>query len=96
MESRAQKGERIDIRVSLEEKKMFQRAYKLSGDKTFSGFITRIVKFSSKQIIETHERILASERDKKIFFNALFSDVEPNQELTNAARKYKLAQESEG
>jgi len=89
METQIRKDDRIDIRVSPEEKKIFRRAHKLSGDKTFSSFVTRIVRAESIQIIEENERILASERDKEIFFQAVFANREPNKALTAAANKYK-------
>lgn len=89
MEAQIRKDERIDIRVSPEEKKMFRKAHKLSGDKTFSGFVTRIIRAQSVQIIEENKRILASEKDKEIFFQAIFADQEPNKALTDAANKFK-------
>lgn len=88
METQIRKDDRIDIRVSPEEKKIFRRAHKLSGDKTFSGFVTRIIRAKSMQIIEANERILASERDKEVFFKAIFANREPNQVLVAAANKY--------
>jgi len=93
METQIRKDDRIDIRVSPEEKKIFQRAHKLSGDKTFSGFVTRIIRAKSLQIIEENERILASERDKEIFFQAIFANKVPNRVLTDAAKKYKSTME---
>lgn len=89
MDAQIRKDERIDIRVSPEEKEIFRRAYKLSGDKTFSGFVTRLIRDRSVQIIEENERILASERDKEIFFKAIFSGQEPNKVLTDAANRFK-------
>ena len=93
METQTIKNERIDIRVTPEEKRVFQRAYRISGDRTFSSFVTRIVKNKSFEIIRENERILASERDKKIFFDAIFSDQEPNQVLKDAAKKFKSLQD---
>lgn len=93
METQSIKNERIDIRVTPEEKKMFLKAQRISGDRTFSGFITRIVTSKSFEIIEENERILASERDRKVFFDALFSEDEPNQRLKDAAKKYKSFQD---
>ncbi|HAR20835.1 MAG TPA: DUF1778 domain-containing protein [Cytophagales bacterium] len=86
------KNERIDIRVTPEEKRMFLQAHKISGDRTFSGFVTRVIKTKSAEIIEENKKILASERDRKIFFDAIFSDQEPNQALKDAAKKYKSSQ----
>lgn len=93
METIRRKNERIDIRVTPEEKRIFLKAHKMSSDKTFSSFITRIVKAKSFEIIEKSERILAGERDKKIFFDAIFSDQEPNQTLKDAAKKFNSLQD---
>ncbi|MBU0489777.1 MAG: DUF1778 domain-containing protein [Bacteroidetes bacterium] len=93
MDTQSIRNERIDIRITPEEKKIFLRARKLSGDRSLSAFITRIVKTKAFEIIEENERILASKRDRKIFFDAIFADVEPNQALTDAAKKFKSLQE---
>ncbi|PIQ20074.1 MAG: hypothetical protein COW65_17130 [Cytophagales bacterium CG18_big_fil_WC_8_21_14_2_50_42_9] len=86
------KNERIDIRVTPEEKEMFLQAHRISGDRTFSGFITQIVKTKSIEIIEKNKKILVSERDRKVFFDAIFSEQEPNQALKDAASKFKSLQ----
>ncbi len=90
MKTQIKKDDRIEFRVAPEEKKMFRRAQKLSGDKTFSGFVTRIVRTKSIQIIKEKERILASERDKEIFFKSIFADSNPNKTLSEAVDKFKL------
>lgn len=91
METTKVKSERIDIRVSPEEKEIFLKAQKLSGERSFTAFITRIIKSKSLEIIEKNEQILASDRDREIFFEALMKDQEPNQVLKEAADKYKLS-----
>lgn len=93
MKIQIKKDDRIEFRVAPEEKRMFRRAQKLSGDKTFSGFITRIVRTRSIAIIKEKERILASERDKEIFFKSIFTDSNPNQTLSEAAKKFKSNKE---
>lgn len=92
METQYIKNERIDIRVTPEEKKMFLQAHKISGDRTFSGFITRIVKAKSVEIIEENKKILASERDRQLFFDAIFSEQKPSQTLKDVAKKFKSLQ----
>ncbi|GAB4257004.1 MAG: DUF1778 domain-containing protein [Vicingaceae bacterium] len=89
MKSQAHKDERIEIRVSARDKEIFKRAQIISGDKTFSSFIIRIVRKHAKEILLDQEKILASERDRKIFFDAIFSDIKPNKTLIAAAKKYK-------
>lgn len=89
MEALINKDERIEIRISPYDKRIFQKAQKLSGDKSFSSFILRIVKEQAEKIVAKNDRILASERDREIFFNAVFGEDKPNQNLAEAAKKYK-------
>ncbi|MBL7473773.1 type II toxin-antitoxin system TacA family antitoxin [Robertkochia sediminum] len=89
MEASKTKDERIEIRVSHQEKRIFRKAQKLSGDKSFSSFIVRIVKDHAEEIIAKNDRILASERDRNMFFDAVFEASKPNQNLIKAAEKYK-------
>jgi len=93
MKTQIKKEDRIEFRVAPEEKRLFRRAQQLSGDKTFSGFVTRIVRTRSIQIIEEKEKILASDRDKEIFFKAVFEDSKPNKVLSEAAKKFKNIKE---
>jgi uncharacterized protein (DUF1778 family) len=89
MEAHSNRDERIEIRISQKDKAIFKKAQKLSGDKTFNSFIVRILRSYSKQIISEDERILASKRDRDVFFDAVFSDLQPNEKLTAAANRYK-------
>ncbi|HDR53028.1 MAG TPA: DUF1778 domain-containing protein [Mariniphaga anaerophila] len=89
METLINKDERIEIRISAYDKRIFQKAQKLSGDKSFSSFIVRVVKEQAEKIVAKNDRIIASERDREIFFNAVFENSKPNQNLVEAAIKYK-------
>ena len=86
----ANKDERVEIRISSYDKRIFRKAQKLSGDKSFSSFIIRIVKEHSEEILVKKDRSIASERDRNKFFDAVFRDTKPNQNLVEAAKKYKL------
>lgn len=83
------KDERIELRVSSQDKKIFKRAQKLSGDKSFSSFIVRIVKEQAEDIVAKNDRIIATERDRQVFFDTVFGTVKPNQALIEAAAKFK-------
>ncbi len=83
------KQSRLEVRISESDKKVFEKASRLSGHKTLTGFITYIIKKEAQEIIEEHERILASEQDKETFFNAVLANNEPNENLKEAAQKYK-------
>lgn len=84
------KNERVEIRISSYDKLIFQKAQKLCGDKSFSSFILRIVKEKSEEIVAKKDRIIASERDRMKFFDAVFGSRKPNQDLVEAAKKYKF------
>ncbi len=89
METQLSKDERIELRVSSTDKRIFKRAQKLSGDKSFSSFIVRIVKKEAEEIIAKNDRIIATETDRKVFFDAVFGNIKPNQNLVEAAKRYK-------
>jgi len=89
MEAKLSKDERIEIRLSSQDKKIFKRAQKLSGEKSFSSFIVRVVKQKAEAIIAKEDRILISEKDRQKFFDAVFGNAQPNQNLIEAAKRYK-------
>lgn len=89
MEAPLNKDERVEIRISSHDKRIFQEAQKLSGDKSFSSFIVRVVKKQAEEIVAKNNRIIASERDREIFFDAVFGDKKPNSNLIEAAKKYE-------
>ena len=89
MEAQISKDERIELRVSSTDKRIFKKAQKLSGDKSFSSFVVRIVKKKAEEIVAKNDRILTTEKDRQVFFDAVFSDSKPNQSLVEAAKRYK-------
>jgi uncharacterized protein (DUF1778 family) len=89
MEAELSKDERIELRVSATDKRIFKKAQKLSGDKSFSSFIVRIVKQQAEEILAKNDRIIASEKDRSVFFDAVFGNSKPNQNLVEAAKRYK-------
>ncbi|MHA7130182.1 type II toxin-antitoxin system TacA family antitoxin [Algoriphagus namhaensis] len=89
MEAQSNKDERIELRVSAADKRIFKRAQKLSGDKSFSSFVVRIVKKEAEEIVAQQDRILASEKDRQLFFDTVFSHTKPNESLIAAAKRYK-------
>jgi len=89
MEAQLNKDERIELRVSAKDKAIFKKAQELSGDKSFSSFIVRIVKKKAEEIVLSHDKIIASEKDRELFFDAVFGDVKPSQNMIAAAEKFK-------
>ena len=86
----AAKGEkaRFDTRLSKEQKLIFERAAMLGGYRNLTDFVLATVQNRAKEIIEESERIVASERDKAIFFESLILPPKPNNELISAKNAY--------
>ncbi len=82
------KQSRFELRLSKEEKLFFEKASHIAGYKTLSSFVVSAVREFATKIIKEKEQILTSQRDKEIFFNAVFSDIEPNERLKKASKKY--------
>lgn len=91
MKTTSIKDERIEVRVSAHDKRLFKRAQELSGDSSFSSFIVRILKKQTAAIVGKNDRILSSEKDRQIFFDAVFGVAEPNPVLKEATQKYAEA-----
>lgn len=86
--NKQKKMERIEFRVSSEEKELLQQAQAISGLGSLSAFVSNAVHEKATQVIKDKERILLTERDKEVFFQAISEDSAPNEALLNAAQDY--------
>jgi len=82
------KQSRFELRLSVEEREFFERASLISGYKTLSSFVLSAIRDRAKKIINDNEQILASQKDKEIFFNAILSNSESSEKLKQASKKY--------
>jgi len=82
------KKARFDTRLLKEQKEFFERAAVLGGYRSLSDFVIVTVQNRAKEIIEASERVVASEEDKKIFFDALVNSPEPVKNLLKAKDEY--------
>jgi|WetSurMetagenome_2_1015567.scaffolds.fasta_scaffold215901_2 uncharacterized protein (DUF1778 family) len=80
---------RFDTRISIEQKAYLEKAARLGGYKTLSEFILSSAKNTADQIIEKNDLILATEKDREVFFHALLHPAKPNARLKKAAHRYK-------
>lgn len=78
---------RFDARLSKKQKELFEKAAVLGGYRTLTEFVIHSVQDKARQIIEEHDRILTSEKDKEVFFKALLGESEPNEALESAAKR---------
>jgi len=85
----AEEKARFDTRLTKQQKLLFERAAQLGGYRSLTDFVIITVQQKAKEIIEEHEKIIASIRDSEIFFDALANPGNPNEELLMAADEYK-------
>lgn len=83
------KEARFDTRLSKEQKDFFERAARLGGFRSLTDFVVLTVQKRAKEIILESERIIASQRDSEIFFEAITNPGKPNKKLSEAAKDYK-------
>lgn len=78
------KTARFDTRWTVEEKEYFEYVTQLAGFKSLAEFVLFSLEQESKRIIEKHNQILATERDRKLFFDTIENPREPNEALKQA------------
>jgi uncharacterized protein (DUF1778 family) len=79
---------RFDARLTVSQKELFEEAARIKGFKSLSEFVIYTTQEAATMIIERHNAILISEKDKEIFFNALLNPPKPNSALTKAVKNY--------
>ena len=84
---KALKRDRLEARVSPEQKLLFQRAAMLRGQ-TLSDYVVNIVQQDAEETIHRHD-ITLSARDSRIFVDALLNPTGPNDALRAAFADYK-------
>ena len=83
------RDKRVEIRVSNEDKELFEYAKRLSGFKTFSEFARYVITREAKAIVNEENKILASKRDRELFFNFLMGEEhQPNESLLSAIKHH--------
>lgn len=79
---------RFDARLSKEQKLFFEKAAALGGFRSLTDFVILTVQEKAKEIIQENEQILASEKDSRIFFDAITNSKKPSKSLKNALKAY--------
>ncbi len=81
-------NDRIDVRISKEQKELIKYASELSGFKSLSEFIVFHIQAQASKIIKDSNTILHTVQDKKIFLEALLNPPAPNDALKKAHLNY--------
>ena len=83
------KNARFDTRLPKEQKVFFEKAARLGGYRNLTDFVVMAVQEKAKEIIAEKERVIASQKDSEIFFDAIMNPKAPNEELSKAANEFK-------
>lgn len=81
-------NDRIDVRISKENKALIKYASELSGFKSLSEFIVFITKNEANRIIKENDSFLKTLEDKKLFIDTLLNPPAPNDALKKAHSTY--------
>lgn len=82
---------RFDTRLSKEQKEFFEHAANLGGFRSLTEFVIFSVQQQAQAIIEKHDAILISKKDKEVFFDEITNPQRANKDLQKAAILYSNA-----
>lgn len=86
--SRTGKTERLEARITLEQKEFFQHAADLSG-RSLTDFVVSSVQEKAEEAVRSHQILELSARSAEEFIDALENPPVPNERLRNAVRRYR-------
>lgn len=84
------RSERLETRVTSEQKNLIERAAALEG-RTVTDFVLTSVQEAARRAIEEHRRIELSLRDSEAFVEALIDPQPVNDRLRDTVRRYRRA-----
>ncbi len=79
----------FDAKISEKQKKHLEYAARLGGFKTLGEFMVHAAEVEAEKIVQKHNEILASEKDREVFFDSLMNPPKPGSKLRKAAASYK-------
>jgi uncharacterized protein (DUF1778 family) len=82
------RSERLEARVSRQQKDLFLRAAELEG-RSLTDFVIASAQQAAIDILRTHDALRLSDRDRQAFVVALLSPPAPGKRLEEAARRYR-------
>ncbi|MEQ8471390.1 MAG: DUF1778 domain-containing protein [Marinoscillum sp.] len=88
--------DRIDVRISKEQKEFFRYASELGGFKSLSEFVIHCVFVESNKIVKDNNLIVNSLEDKERFIEGILNPPTPNANLRRAQLNYKKFIDSSG
>jgi uncharacterized protein (DUF1778 family) len=84
------RAERLETRVTAEQKNLIERAAALQG-RTITDFVLTSVQDAARRTIEEHQQLELSVRDSEAFVKALLNPRPVNARLRDTVRRYRAA-----
>ncbi|WP_029009167.1 DUF1778 domain-containing protein [Azospirillum halopraeferens] len=84
------RAERLEARVTAEQKALIEHAAALQG-RTVTDFVLTSVQDAARRAIEDHRRLDLSVRDARAFVDALLNPQPVNDRLRDTVRRYRDA-----
>lgn len=85
------RAERVEARVTPEQKRLFERAAALEG-RSLTDFLLASAQTAAAEAISRHELLKLTPEDQRVFVNALLHPPAPTRALKAAAARYRAAQ----
>ncbi len=82
------KTERLEARITPEQKALFQRAADLSG-RSLTDFIVGSLQAAAEETIRSHQIIRLTAEDSAAFVDALLNPPPPNEHLQDAFKRHR-------
>ena len=82
------RGERLEARVTADQKRLIERAAELQG-RTMTDFVLTSVQDAARRTIEEYHRLDLSLRDSQTFVQALVNPTPVNDRLRDTIRRYR-------
>ncbi|WP_041345682.1 DUF1778 domain-containing protein [Nitrobacter winogradskyi] len=82
------RDERLETRVTADQKKLIERAAALQG-RTVTDFVLTSVQEAARRAIEDHQTLHLSLRDSQAFVQALMKPLPVNDRLRDTVRRYR-------
>lgn len=90
MQASSAKQQRLEARITPEQKELLQQAAALEGT-SLSDFVVRSAQRAAEQSIRDHAVITLTARESQAFVEALLEPAAPNAALRAAAEHYRQA-----
>lgn len=82
------RAERLEARISKEQKRLFMRAAALEG-RSLTDFVVSSAQEAAKKTVREHTMLSLGAQDQEVFVAALLGSTPPGEELRAAAQRYR-------